>query len=469
MFDVMKNSNHNFDLNSSQSIITYAQKLSGKTLRGACDKEIENHNYSGKGNFGQVLEKFYFGYEPNSDAEPDFKEAGLELKTSPLKKLKNGQIRSKERVVLNIINYLKVHNEVFESSSFVNKNGHILFVFYLYDKLKEFLDYNILIVSDWRFPEEDLKIIKSDWQKINKKIKDGNAHKLSEGDTFYLGACTKGASALKSLRQQPFSNIKAKQRAYSLKQGYVNHILSSLTQEQNTQYGKILGTKDLLEKYSSIEEIVISKFENNYGLTSLDIEEKYDLKLNNRSKNYFSSLTNSILGIQLGKKIEEFEKADVIVKTIRLKENDMPKEDISFPAFKFADLVREEWEDSNFKETLERKFFFVFYKFQKEGLVLKKAIFWNMPQNDIEEAKSVWAGAVNVISEGKIVKEIKGNRRITFFPKKKDNRISHVRPHALNSRDTYPLPVEDKLTGLKSYTKQSFWLNSSYVKSIYIT
>lgn len=465
----MKNSNHNFDLNSSQSIITYAQKLSGKTLRGACDKEIENHNYSGKGNFGQVLEKFYFGYEPNSDAEPDFKEAGLELKTSPLKKLKNGQIRSKERVVLNIINYLKVHNEVFESSSFVNKNGHILFVFYLYDKLKEFLDYNILIVSDWRFPEEDLKIIKSDWQKINKKIKDGNAHKLSEGDTFYLGACTKGASALKSLRQQPFSNIKAKQRAYSLKQGYVNHILSSLTQEQNTQYGKILGTKDLLEKYSSIEEIVISKFENNYGLTSLDIEEKYDLKLNNRSKNYFSSLTNSILGIQLGKKIEEFEKADVIVKTIRLKENDMPKEDISFPAFKFADLVREEWEDSNFKETLERKFFFVFYKFQKEGLVLKKAIFWNMPQNDIEEAKSVWAGAVNVISEGKIVKEIKGNRRITFFPKKKDNRISHVRPHALNSRDTYPLPVEDKLTGLKSYTKQSFWLNSSYVKSIYIT
>lgn len=383
--------------------------------------------------------------------------------------MKNGQIRSKERVVLNIINYLKVHNEVFESSSFVNKNGHILFVFYLYDKLKEFLDYNILIVSDWRFPEEDLKIIKSDWQKINKKIKDGNAHKLSEGDTFYLGACTKGASALKSLRQQPFSNIKAKQRAYSLKQGYVNHILSSLTQEQNTQYGKILGTKDLLEKYSSIEEIVISKFESNYGLTSLDIEEKYDLKLNNRSKNYFASLTNSILDIQLGKKIEEFEKADVIVKTIRLKENDMPKEDISFPAFKFADLVREEWEDSNFKETLERKYFFVFYKFQKEGLVLKKAIFWNMPQNDIEEAKSVWAGAVNVISEGKIVKEIKGNRRITFFPKKKDNRISHVRPHALNSRDTYPLPVEDKLTGLKSYTKQSFWLNSSYVKSIYIT
>ena len=465
----MKNSNLNFDLNSSQSIITYAQKLSGKTLRGACDKEIENHNYRGKGNFGQVLEKFYFGYEPNSDAEPDFKEAGIELKTSPLKKLKNGQIRSKERVVLNIINYLKVHNEVFESSSFVNKNGHILFVFYLYDKLKEFLDYNILIVSDWRFPEEDLKIIKSDWQKINKKIKDGNAHQLSEGDTFYLGACTKGASALKSLRQQPFSNIKAKQRAYSLKQGYVNHVLSSLTQEQNTQYGKILGTKDLLEKYSTIEEIAISKFESNYGLTSLDIEKKYDLKLNKKSKNYFSSLTNSILGIQLGKKIEEFEKADVIVKTIRLKENDIPKEDISFPAFKFADLVREEWEDSGFKETLERKFFFVFYKFHKEGLVLKKAIFWNMPQHDIEEAKSVWVSAINVISEGKIVKEIKGNRRITFFPKKKDNRISHVRPHALNSRDTYPLPVKDRLTGLKSYTKQSFWLNSSYVKSIYLT
>ena len=34
-----------------------------------------------------MFEKFYFQYEPNSESEADFKEIGLELKSSPLKQL----------------------------------------------------------------------------------------------------------------------------------------------------------------------------------------------------------------------------------------------------------------------------------------------------------------------------------------------------------------------------------------------
>ena len=94
------------------------KKLKGHTLREKCSKEIENHSYQGKGNFGQLLEKFYFDYEPNSKAEADFVEVGMELKTCPLKTLKSGEYRSKERLVLNIINYLEVHKEHFEESSF---------------------------------------------------------------------------------------------------------------------------------------------------------------------------------------------------------------------------------------------------------------------------------------------------------------------------------------------------------------
>jgi DNA mismatch repair protein MutH len=75
------------DFNSAESIIDYAKELKNQTLRTVCGCEIEKHGYKGKGNFGQILEKFYFGYEPNSDSEPDFKEVGIELKTSPLKKI----------------------------------------------------------------------------------------------------------------------------------------------------------------------------------------------------------------------------------------------------------------------------------------------------------------------------------------------------------------------------------------------
>ena len=123
--------NNVFNPKSINSIVTYAKKLKNKTLRQACGAEIERHDYKGKGNFGQLVEKFYFGYEPNSKAEADFVDVGMELKCTPLKTLKNGNYQSKERLVLNIINYLEVHQENFETSSFWKKNAHLLLVFYL--------------------------------------------------------------------------------------------------------------------------------------------------------------------------------------------------------------------------------------------------------------------------------------------------------------------------------------------------
>jgi len=454
-----------YNVNSADSIIDFAKLLKDQTLRQACGLEIEKHGYKGKGNFGQILEKFYFGYEPNSDSEPDFKEAGIELKSSPLKTLKNGEFRSKERLVLNIINYLKVHEEDFETSSFWKKNAHLLLVFYLHDRDIELLDYVIKLVDGWKYPKEDLKIIKRDWEFINQKIKDGKAHELSEGDTFYLGACTKGSTALKSFRHQPFNEEKAKQRAYSLKQGYVNHIIANIAQEETTVYGKIIERPEILEEVRSIEEIVILKFHPFYGKSAEQIEQELDLELNQKAKSYFANLTNAILGLELGQKIEEFEKADIQVKTIRLKENDLPKEDISFPTFEYKELVETDWEDSDFKNILESKFFFVFYQFEGENLILRKVKFWNMPYSDIVEAKNVWQEMVKTVSSGEIVKEVteKGVRK-TYFPKKTENKVSHIRPHARNAADTYELPVADKLTGLTEYTKHCFWLNASYVK-----
>lgn len=453
------------DITSADSIIDFAKLLKNQTLRQACGKEIEKHNYKGKGNFGQILEKFYFGYEPNSDAEPDFKEAGIELKSSPLKTLRNGEFRSKERLVLNIINYLEVHKEDFKTSTFWKKNAHLLLVFYLHDKDLDLLDYIIKLVDGWKYPNEDLTIIQRDWEFINQKIKEGKAHELSEGDTFYLGACTKGSTALKSFRDQPFNKEKAKQRAYSLKQGYVNHIIANIAQEETAVYGKIIERPEILEEVRSIEEIVILKFHPFYGKSAEQIEQELGLELNRKAKSYFANLTNAILGIELGKKIEEFEKADIQVKTIRLKENNLPKEDISFPTFEYQELVETDWEDSDFKNILESKFFFVFYQFEGENLILRKVKFWNMPHSDILEAKDVWEEMVKTVSNGEIVKEVtdKGIRR-TNFPKKTENRVSHVRPHARNAADTYELPVADKLTGLTEFTKQCFWLNASYVK-----
>src|SRR5690606_39048247 len=211
--------------------------------------------------------------------------------------------------------------------------------------------------------------------------------------------------------------------------------------------------------------VVISKFQPFYGKSAEEIEQDLGLDLNQKAKSYFANLTNVILGLKLGQKIEEFEKADIQVKTIRLKENNLPKEDISFPTFEYQELIETDWEDSDFKNILESKFFFVFYQFEGKNLILRKVKFWNMSQSDILEAKIVWGKMVKTVLNGEIIKEVtdKGIRK-TFFPKKTGNRISHVRPHAKNAADTYELPVADKLTGQTEFTKHCFWLNASYVR-----
>ena len=451
-----------YNPNDKKSIVEYAKLLKEKTLRQVCDDAISEHNYSGKGNFGQILEKFYFGYEPNSKSEADFVKVGMELKSSPLKQIKNNEYRSKERLVLNIINYINVVNQNFENSDFFKKNASILLIFYLHNADFNVLDYIIKLVDEWSFPNTDLEIIKKDWQIINTKIAEGKAHELSEGDTFYLGACTKGANA-NSTRKQPFSEIPAKQRAYSFKQGYVNHIIATIANETSGVYGKLIQSVEIAKK-QTIEEIVVSKFKPYFGKTIEQILAKTGVKINTTAKGFYATLTKAILGIELNQEIEEFEKAEIIVKTVRLKENDLPKEDISFPNFKYEELVNENWDESDFKDILEHKFLFVFYQFEDEKLILRKVKFWNMPYGDILKAEKVWAKTKEIVTKGKIVKEVRNEIRFTNFPNKSFNSVAHVRPHATNAKDTYPLPTKDKLTKAKEYTKHCFWLNNTYVR-----
>jgi len=115
-----------------QSIATYAKALVGATLRESCSPEILTHGYSGKGHFGQLLEKFYFLYEPNSDAAPDFPEAKLALKSPPLKQAEKGGCGAKERLVLSVINYHDLVRQQFETSTFWAKNANMLLVFFTY-------------------------------------------------------------------------------------------------------------------------------------------------------------------------------------------------------------------------------------------------------------------------------------------------------------------------------------------------
>lgn len=155
-------------------------------------------NDKAKGQLGNFIEKYYFGYDPNGNQEADFNKIGLELKQTPIDKTKKGEYRAGERLSITNISYNEPVEEDFYKSHVWEKIKCILLIHYLRDKSIERLDYVIKFVNLFSPPKDDLKIIIDDYNQINEKIKQGKAHELSEGDTMYLGACTKGATAKKA-------------------------------------------------------------------------------------------------------------------------------------------------------------------------------------------------------------------------------------------------------------------------------
>ena len=222
-----------YDENNRESILNYAKQLEGKTLREVLStKQIDLMSKEKKGNkgkFGQMLEKYFFEYAINSDTEPDFP-CGIELKVTPLKVNKNRTLSPKERLVCNIINYENIINEKWETSSFLHKNKDILIMRYIdpKDATIDNLDYKFLDIQIHSLfdDEEDKKQFETDWNIIVNKIRVGDAHLLSESDTMFLGACTKGSTAAKSLRKQPNNTELAKQRAFSFKTQYMRELLN---------------------------------------------------------------------------------------------------------------------------------------------------------------------------------------------------------------------------------------------------
>ena len=459
-----------YDKRNPQSIEAYAQKLIGKTFADVVledtdflDEVHESSTYMAshedkkyKGSLGNLIEEKFFHYAANSDSRPDFHEAGVELKVSPYKINSDGSYVAKERMILTMIDYFSVVNEEFEDSHMWRKCRLILLIYYLYKKeITNKLLYQIDFAKLFTPPEQDKKIIMKDFYTIRNKIAAGKAHELSEGDTLYLGAATK-AQTSKDKRKQPYSTELAKPRAFSFKNSYMTYVLNTYIIPGATTYESI-ASDEIIDDF---ESYVVNKINLHRDESVSELCSRYDIDITKKPKNLEALLAYKMLGIK-GNKAEEFVKANIVVKVIRIGSNDKIKEHMSFPTFQFKELIKESWEDSTFGNYLrDTRFFFVVYKADSKGeFKVRGGQFWNIPYDDLEgDVKCVWEETKKVIQEGLVIKEENG-RRMNNFPKQKDHRVSHVRPHAQNAEYTYDLPDGRK------YTKQCFWLNNSYIYS----
>ncbi len=461
-----------YDRSDPRSIERYSQRLIGKTFRDiVADDKAERQeefgegsslynvpkdadNKKNKGNLGQIIEERFFHYKLNSDARADFFEAGVELKVTPYRQNMDGTLSAKERLILTMIDYFGVVGESFEESHFWRKSRLILLIYYRYVKgIASNLDYRIDYARLFAPPERDIKIIRHDFYAIVAKVRAGRAHELSEADTLYLCAAPKAATS-KDRRSQPFSDVPAKPRAFAFKASYMTYVLNHYIISGKDTYEPVVSGGEC----DSFEDYVTEKINKYRGYSVYELCAEYGIEAGKQPKGLGAMLAYRILGIK-GNHAEEFEKANIAVKTIRIGKNGRIKESMSFPAFLFRELAEEEWENSSFGNYLrETRFLFVVFKFDEDGVLrLRGCQFWNIPYEDLEtEVRHVWERTKNAIRDGLQIRTING-RLSDNFPKASENRVCHVRPHARNAQDTCELP-DGRL-----YPKQCFWLNNSYI------
>lgn len=451
-----------------QEIEIISKSAIGKSINDILNEKVitiedkKDNDFLNKGGLGQMVEQVLFGLQTNNDSEPDFTKAGIELKVTPYKKLKDGKLSAKERLVLNIIDYMNEYKNKFQSSHFWFKNNTIQLLWYLWEPNKNIKDLKITHEKLLELAKnEDLKQIEEDWKFIINKIKDGKAHEISEADTMYLAACSKGANA-NSLRKQPFSEIPAMQRAFCFKNSY-------MTQLVRKYIGNYSDVEKILKKTTTSFNEFVNTIVNKYkGMSQKELMKEFNL--DSSAKNINSILISKMFNVKINlRETEEFQKANIIPKTVRIEENGSIKESISFPSFKFTEIINQNWETCYLKKELETtKYMFFVFKKDKDDYIFKGIKLWNMPQIDIETSvMDMWKKTYNTIKSGNIVRYIKDGKRKTNFVGISENDVCHVRPHARDAKDTFKLPVKDQLTGVTEYTKQCFWINSNYIKSIF--
>ncbi len=484
MEPLSKHNLENVDFSSEKSLLEYAKKLEGHTFREVLDLGILPPGGGGrydadeyKGGMGVLVEERYFGYKANSSPEPDFEDAGVELKTTCLDRRKNGSEKAGERLVIAMIGYDRTIEVEFSASHAWAKASRILLVYYERDKsLASKCDYRVRHVALFTPPPVDAAMMEQDYRTIQKYVTEGRADELSESLTNYLGACTKGSGESKFRDQKIYAPGRiARSRAWSLKQSYMNVVLRDYILGDAGGESIVKDPSEL--DGTGFDDLVLGKVAAHAGMEDSDIAEKLGMTAGPGNKSFWKMIAYRLLGLG-GENAAEFEKAGVKVRTVRVEARGKIKESFPLATFEFKALADEdEWEESElYRYFDETRYFFVVFEQSEAGYRLKGARFWSMPREDLDGAlRECWEAARDKVRRGvTFTKKVRADGKVVVcndLPGIDDNPVAHVRPHT--SRSAYKLAdgyergdLErdgDELPDGQWMTKQSFWLKNDYI------
>lgn len=481
----METTRINVEYGSENAIWQRARQLEGMTFREVLDlgiapegvdREYNSRRY--KGGMGNLLEERFFGYRANSDREPDFAEAGVELKATCADRLKNGNLSAGERLVLTMIPYDEPMAEDLYGSHLWHKCGRMLLVWYLRERGKDPYDQRILYTLMFTPPEADLRVMEADYELIASLVREGRADELSESLTTYLGACTKGATRARSMRDQTLyaPGRAARARAFSLKRSYMDYVLHHYAMGVPEAERVIQNPREL--ERQTLADYVTSTINRHVGKTDRELCDVLGLEYTG-NKAQWTTIAYRLLGIQ-GDRAAEFEKAGIRVRTLRPEPDGRSlRESVPILNIDFLELAAEDdWEDSALRDFLSdmRYLLVVFQKGEDGDVILRGCRLWAMPEDTLDgPVQECWLRTRDAVRRGvTLTRRVSKTGKVSYsnnLPAISDRLIAHVRPRAARSayrlangseignveRDAEPLPDG------RWMTRQAFWLNSNYV------
>lgn len=169
------------------ALLTKTAEEISEAIHGRTEKDRAHS----KAAMGHLIEDDFFGIAQNTSSKPDFEEAGIELKVTPLTHTGGGELlRPKERLVISMVDYHDIVDaDYWTDVPALDKKLHdVLIIWYIHldeDRSK----YPVIWWTIWNPSDEQSEKIQEDFELIKQKVKEGERLRTRMGD--FLGTCPK--------------------------------------------------------------------------------------------------------------------------------------------------------------------------------------------------------------------------------------------------------------------------------------
>lgn len=488
-----------------EDLISILNDIIDKTL-GEVDKNhvfaktITNPKVTGIA--GDVIEQSVLGYPADQEQRPDLDVDGIltELKTTGMRLITSTASRplyeAKEPASITAVSIPTIARETFYDSKFWHKAEHLLFIFYQYESptaviAAKYADFHIRGYRFHEFSEDDIEILKRDWQTIHDFIADIQAHysgdeasnkypqlsTLINRQTIYLDTAPKYPHSPRfRLRRRVISNI--------------------IHQTFNGQSFEKLPDKYF--SYSDVERKCAEITKQFKGYSMAEILKHFGVTISDEKQAKLKQYAEQVIVWMFGgkskkiSKIEMFSKFGYIPKSITVTTNDSRTEDMKLFSVDFDELSEPIVEDE-FEGTREKTFEdSELYSYFCDNKILCVVFQENNPDKGgnvrlsdnkflgfkildlsdalfLQEARQTWEDARDIICNDKLVFEPvldkNGAQRYTpktgipmgapNLPKSKDH-IVFLRGGGIDATDKIMVKGVPML-------RQSYWVKGSYI------